>query len=227
MTENKIPKDEEPESDEKKTEGLPSGETGGESSLPAAPSPPSEMETLKQKIAELEKSVELYKDQFLRKAAEFENFKKRMESDYLNITRYANEDLIVELLPVIDDVSRSLKIGKGRREFGAFFKGVELIHSKLMKTLEAQGLKPIEALGKPFNVEYHEALMQMPKEDVPPHTVIEEVEKGYMLHNKVIRHAKVIVSGNSEDKSHKASDEVSEKKDEAKKSDENTGQETQ
>ncbi len=227
MTENKILKNEEPEPEEKKVEGLPSGETGGESLAPIPSSPPSELETLKQEIAELQKSVDLYKDQFLRKAAEFENFKKRMENDYLNITRYANEDLIVELLPVLDDLTRSLKIGKGRREFGAFFKGVELIHLKLMKTLEAQGLKPIEALGQPFNVDYHEALMQMAKENVPPHTVIEEVEKGYMLHDKVIRHAKVIVSGNSEDKSRQISDEISNKKDEARKSDENTGKETQ
>ncbi len=225
MTEDKIPKDEEPEREE--SEGLPKGEVPEEALLTPVSEPPSELETLRAKVPELEKSVELYKDQFLRKAAEFENFKKRMEIDHLNVTRYANEGLVFELLPVLDDLTRSLKIGKGRREFGSFYKGVELIHSKLLKTLEAQGLKPIEALGQEFDVDYHEALMQMAKENVPPHTVIEEIEKGYMLYDKVIRHSKVIVSGDSIDKSGGISNETSDKKDETKRSDENTGKETQ
>jgi molecular chaperone GrpE len=223
MAENNIPKDEELKKNEE-GEALPSEEPLEEALLPAPTEPPSEIEELKAKIAELEKSVELYKDQFLRKAAEFENFKRRMENEYLNITRFANETLITEILPVIDDLTRSLKAGKARREFGAFYKGVELIHSKLMKILEARGLKPIEALGEQFNVDYHEALMQVQKEDVPLHTVVEEVEKGYMLHDKVIRHSKVIVAGNSEDTTREA---PSEKKDETKGSDENPGKENQ
>jgi molecular chaperone GrpE len=141
------------------------------------------------------------------------------------MTSYANEALIADILPVIDDLARSLAAGKARREFGAFYKGVELIQAKLMKILEARGLKPIEALGQEFNVDYHEALMQMPKENVAPHTVIEEVEKGYMLHDKVIRHAKVIVAGNSEDTGRKTSSETTEKKDEVKGSDEKSEKE--
>jgi molecular chaperone GrpE len=223
MTENIVPKNEELE--KKGSEELPAAEVPEEALLPAPTEPPSEIESLKAKIAELEKSVELYKDQFLRKAAEFENFKKRMENEYLNITRFANEALITEILPVIDDLTRSLMAGKARREFGAFYKGVELIHSKLMKILEARGLKPIEALGQEFNVDYHEALMQMPKEKVAPHTVIEEVEKGYMLHDKVIRHAKVIVSGDSEETDRATLGESTEKKDEMKGRDEKPGKE--
>jgi molecular chaperone GrpE len=207
--------------------GVPSAELPEEALLPAPAEPPSEIDTLKAKIAELEKSVELYKDQFLRKAADFENFKKRMENEFINITSFANEALIAEILPVLDDLTRSLTAGKARREFGAFYKGVELIHSKLMKILEARGLKPIEALGKEFNVDYHEALMQMPKENVPAHTVIEEVEKGYTLHDKVIRHSKVIVAGNSEDSIREKDSETHEKKDEMKGNDEKSGKENQ
>jgi molecular chaperone GrpE len=225
MTENTVPKNEELE--KKKSEEFPSAEVPEEALLPAPTEPPSEIESLKAKIAELEKSVELYKDQFLRKAADFENFKKRTENDYLNMTSYANEALIADILPVIDDLARSLAAGKARREFGAFYKGVELIQAKLMKILEARGLKPIEALGQEFNVDYHEALMQMPKENVAPHTVIEEVEKGYMLHDKVIRHAKVIVAGNSEDTGRKTSSETTEKKDEVKGSDDKSEKENQ
>jgi molecular chaperone GrpE len=225
MEENNVPREEELGGEE--NEALPAAELPEEALLPAPTEPPSEIETLKARITELEKSLELYKDQLLRKAAEFENFKKRMENEYLNVTRFANEALITEILPVIDDLTRSLKAGKARRELGAFYKGVELIHSKLMKVLEARGLKPIEALGEQFDVEYHEALMQMPKENVAPHTVIEEVEKGYMLHDKVIRHSKVIVAGNSEDTTRKTPSEPFEKKDETKKGDENAGKENQ
>ncbi|MGA9365586.1 MAG: nucleotide exchange factor GrpE [Bacteroidota bacterium] len=225
MAENIAPKDEELE--KKESEELPSAEVPEEALLPAPTEPPSEIESLRARIAELEKSVELYKDQFLRKAADFENFKKRTENDYLNMTSYANEALIAEILPVIDDLTRSLTAGKARREFGAFYKGVELIHAKLMKILEARGLKPIEALGKEFNVDYHEALMQMPKENVAHHTVIEEIEKGYMLYDKVIRHAKVIVAGNSESTDGATSGETSEKKDETKGNDEKSEKENQ
>jgi molecular chaperone GrpE len=225
MTNHELPEDEELR--KKEIEELPAAEVPEEALLAAPAEPPSEIDTLKAKIAELEKSVELYKDQFLRKAAEFENYKKRMENDYLNITRFANETLITEILPIIDDLTRSLAAGKARREFGAFYKGVELIHSKLMKILEARGLKPIEAQGKEFDVDYHEALMQMPKENVPAHTVIEEVLKGYLLHDKVIRHAKVIVAGDSEDAAHEKSGEAVEKRDEVKGNDDKSGKENQ
>jgi molecular chaperone GrpE len=74
------------------------------------------------------------------------------------------------------------------------YKGIELIYAKFLKVLEAQGLKTMDVVGKEFNVDVHDALMQMPRADVPPHTVLEEVEKGYLLFDKVIRHAKVVVS---------------------------------
>jgi molecular chaperone GrpE len=74
---------------------------------------------------------------------------------------------------------------------------MELIYNKFRKILEAQGIKPIEALGKPFDPHLHEALLQMPRNDVPPHTVIEEVDKGYMLNDKVLRHSKVVVAADS------------------------------
>ena len=162
----------------------------------------SEIDILKEKIAELEKQSAQYKDQLLRKAAEFDNYRRRTEAEVLNFTKFASENVITQLLPVLDDLSRSLKSGKdqpdsgqaGKLESDPFYKGVELIFGKFLKILEAQGLKAMETVGKEFNVDYHDALMQIPKADVPPHTIIEEVEKGYLLFDKVIRHAKVIVS---------------------------------
>lgn len=145
-------------------------------------------------VEELQKQVDQYKDMLLRKAAEFDNYKRRIENETTNIVRFATESLIDDLLPVLDDFERSLKHSKESKESDALVKGVELIYLKLVKVLEGRGVKAFETVGKEFSVEYHDALMQMPKKDLPPHIVIEEVEKGYMLNDKVIRHAKVVVS---------------------------------
>jgi len=142
----------------------------------------------------LEKQLQQYKDLLLRKAAEFENYKKRVENESASIVKFANEELMTELLPTLDDLERSLKLSKDKKDFESFYKGVELIYQKMFSVLAAQGVKALETVGKEFNVDFHDALMQVPKSDVAPHTILEEVEKGYTLHDKVIRHAKVIVS---------------------------------
>jgi molecular chaperone GrpE len=146
------------------------------------------------KLAEAEKQVEYYKDLLLRKVADFDNFKKRVENDTATSLKFARVDIIQSLLPVVDDFERSLKLSKDRRESEAFAKGVELIYQKLVKFLDVQGVKEIESLGKEFDVHYHDALLQVPRNDVPPHVVIEVVEKGYSLDDRVLRHAKVVVS---------------------------------
>jgi molecular chaperone GrpE len=145
-------------------------------------------------LDEAKKQAEYYKDLFLRKAAEFENYKKRQENEAGLLTKFANEELIGEILPVLDDFERSMKMSKDRKDLENFYRGVELIYQKLVKILESEGIKPIETVGKPFDVHYHDALMQIPREDLPSFTILEEVEKGYTFHDKVIRHAKVIVS---------------------------------
>ncbi len=155
---------------------------------------PDELAALQARVEELQKSVDQYKDQFLRKAAEFENYKRRSETDFLNLIKNANESLVYSLLPILDDFVRSLKAGRESTDFESFYKGIELIYNKLLKTLEAQGLSSFDSLQQPFNVELHDALLQVPREDVPPHTVVEEVERGYRFNDKVLRHAKVVVS---------------------------------
>ena len=145
----------------------------------------------------LQKEVDVLKDQFLRKVAEFENYRKRTEKEFVGLILNAGEKYILELLPVIDDLERSLKAVKEPKETGtgeSFFLGVELIYNKLMKTLEAQGLQTMDPIGKEFDVNQHDALLQMETGEYPPHTVIDQHEKGYLLNGKVIRHAKVIVS---------------------------------
>ena len=162
-----------------------------------------EADQLRAQIAELEQNVIQLKDQLLRKAAEFENYKRRTENDFASMVRFSTEELITKLLPILDDFERSMKMNKSRGESGAnansadeagFFRGVELIFNKFKKLLETHGVKEMEVVGKPFDPAVHDALLQIPKNDVPPHTILEEVDKGYMLHDKVIRHARVIVS---------------------------------
>jgi molecular chaperone GrpE len=147
--------------------------------------------------AELEAQVEHYKDLLLRKAAEFENYKRRAENEAAMLVKYANEAVIADILPVLDDLERSLKLSRERKDFESFIKGLELIHQKIMKVLASRGVKALESVGQPFSVDLHDALMTVPREDVPPHTVVEEIEKGYMLHDRVIRHAKVVVSADA------------------------------
>jgi molecular chaperone GrpE len=154
----------------------------------------SELEIANEKISELESVVASHKDQLLRKAAEFENYKKRSEQNSINFAKYASENIILELLPIIDDLSRSLKSVKEKSENEPFYKGVELIFSKFNKILESQGVKVMESIGKEFNVDFHDVMMQIPRTDVAPHIIIDEIEKGYFLNDKVIRHAKVVVA---------------------------------
>jgi molecular chaperone GrpE len=168
------------------------------SANPEAPAPQASdaSRDVNQQLAEAEKQIEFYKDQLLRKVADFDNFKRRMEAESASLFRYAKADIIQELLPVVDDFERSLKLARDRRESEAFAKGVELIYQKLTRFLQAQGVKEIESLGKEFDVQYHDALLQVPRTDVPSHVVIEVVDKGYMLNDRVLRHAKVVVSTN-------------------------------
>lgn len=151
-------------------------------------------EELQKRIEELEKEVGEWKEKLLRKAAEFENYKRRTENDQLNLVTYAAESFIKKILPIVDDFERSLEHINDSNDYEKLKEGVQLIYNKLVKVLDEQGVKKIDAVGKPFDVEYHEALMQKADNSVPPHTVIEELEKGYLYKDKVIRHSKVVVS---------------------------------
>lgn len=169
-----------------------------------------ELEIKNKKIDELEKENLDYKDKLLRKAAEFENYKRRTEKDQLNLINYAAESFITKLLPVVDDFERSLEHINNAKDASSIGEGVKLVYEKLMKLLDEQGVKKIDSTGKPFDFNLHEAVSQQKNDSVPPHTVIYEVEKGYMYKDRVIRHAKVVVSEDGDEHSHvNNSDEIS------------------
>lgn len=161
----------------------------------AEPEEPSEQELVEpeDEFQLLRLELDEYKNLYLRKAAEFENFKKRKQQEFQALINSAGEALISDLLPVLDDFDRFLASGEEENNEG-LFEGARLIREKLWEALASRGLQPIESLDKPFDPELHEALMQEEREGVEPGIVLQEHQRGYRLGDRVLRHAKVVVS---------------------------------
>lgn len=148
-----------------------------------------EIDALKSENAEL-------KDKFLRLYSEFDNFRKRTNKEKVEFLKSANEELISNLLPVLDDFERAARALKDSKDStNTNLEGINLIQHKLFKTLESKGLKPMDlAIGQEFNSELHEAITQVPApSDDLKGKIIDTIEKGYYLNEKVIRFAKVII----------------------------------
>ena len=142
----------------------------------------------------LESEVADLKDKYLRLYSDFENYRKRTAKERLDLITTASEDILKELIPVVDDFERAFKANESQEDAVKVREGNQLIFHKLLKTLENRGLKPMENLiGKPFNPDTQEAITSIPSpnEDMKG-TVIDVVEKGYTLGEKVVRFAKVV-----------------------------------
>lgn len=136
-----------------------------------------------------------FADKILRLKADFENTRKRVEREKQDFVKFANEGIILELLNILDDLERTVSLAEAQKQDPeAFLKGVEMILAHLYEMLKEYGVKPLEARGKLFDPHYHEALMQVEDKELPEHTVMEELQKGYILNDRVIRTAKVKVS---------------------------------
>ncbi len=134
------------------------------------------------------------KEQLLRIAAEFDNYRKRTEREKTNLIEFANVELLTRLLPVLDDFSRSIEMNIDKGDKETLLEGIKLVHKSFLKILQDQGLKPMECEGQKFNPENHDALLQIEMDGMEPDTIIEEHVKGYILKDRVIRHAKVVVA---------------------------------
>ena len=133
-------------------------------------------------------------EKYLRLYAEFENYKKRTIKERMELVRNAAQETIVDLLPVLDDFDRAKKNAEDEDTEEYFSEGVELVYNKLYKVLKQKGLKPMETDGKEFDSELHEAISEIPApSDKMKGKIIDTVEKGYFLNDKIIRHAKVVV----------------------------------
>lgn len=148
-----------------------------------------------QKLKEEADKAKEHWERILRLQADFENTRKRLEKEKQDFFKFANEGLILELLNVLDDLERTIELAQSKhQDLPIFLKGVEMILAHLYELLKEYGVKPIEAEGKSFDPHYHEALMQIENKELPEHTIVEELQKGYLLNDKVIRTTKAKVS---------------------------------
>lgn len=133
-------------------------------------------------------------DKYLRLFAEFDNYKRRTQKERVELLQTAGKDVIVSLLPILDDFDRANKAAENAVDVAAIKEGVQLVHNKLKNLLVQKGLKDIESINTPFNTDLHEAITKVPapNEELKG-KVIDELEKGYTLNDKVIRFAKVVV----------------------------------
>ena len=159
-----------------------------------APQPElTETEQLRQQLAEALQSLEKEKKEYLFLMADFDNLRKRTLKEKAELLRNGAESAMKSLLPVVDDFERGLDSLKSATDADAVKLGMELIYTKFQKYLEQNGVKPIESTGSDFNDELHEAVALVPGNDELKGKVIDTMQKGYMINDKVLRHAKVAV----------------------------------
>jgi molecular chaperone GrpE len=148
-----------------------------------------------ERIQQLEEEVKESNDQLLRKAAEFENFRKRLARDKEESIRYANAALLSDVVPIIDDFERAIQSAADSKDFDAFHTGVSMIEKQMVSMLERNwGLKRFSANGEPFDPEKHEAIAVEETDQHDSEIVLEDYQKGYLLHDRVLRPAKVKVA---------------------------------
>ena len=159
------------------------------------------VEALQARIEELEAERDELNDKLLRKQADFQNFRRRMEREKDRLFAAGKKEVVLPMLDILDDFQRSVEAAKQLEEtqdaesaYDSLKSGVELVFQKFMDELGSLGVEPIEAEGEPFDESEHEAMMQRPAEDVDEGVVLDEIRKGYRMDDQVLRHSRVIVS---------------------------------
>jgi len=146
------------------------------------------------KEKELLEKVNEANDKYLRLYSEFDNYRKRTIKERIELSKTASEEVIIDLLPVLDDFERAIQSNEASEDCDAIKDGINLIYNKFKSTLEKKGLKPIEATGDEFDTDFHEAITQIPApSDDLKGKIVDEIEKGYQLGDKVIRFSKVVI----------------------------------
>jgi molecular chaperone GrpE len=145
-------------------------------------------------VSELQRQRDDYYERLLRKTAEFDNYRKRIERERQQVTESAAADLLVELLPLVDDLDRAAKADAGAQSVEAYRRGVELIHRQLLDVLRKRGVRPIDVVGADFDPHYHQAVAHEPVEGRRDGEVTEEFRRGYMLGDRLLRPAMVKVA---------------------------------
>jgi|SRR5579871_4418906 len=152
------------------------------------------LETLRTRLQTAEQKRDEYLDLAQRTRADFENYQKRMKRDLAEERRYAQMPLAGELLSAMDNLERATTAAEQAGEKGPLVQGVAMVHTQLLDILRRHGVTRIEAMGQPFDPNQHQAVMQQPSKEHPPMTVVQVLEPGYMIHERVLRPARVAVS---------------------------------
>ena len=151
-------------------------------------------ESIESRLESTEKAAEESYDRFLRVSADFENFKRRSARELADFRKYANETLIRQLLPVVDNLERAIASTVAKDDGKSFVEGVGLTLKEILKVFEKFVVRPIDAIGKPFDPTFHQAVMQEETDDQPENTIVEELQKGYTIHDRLLRPTMVVVS---------------------------------
>ncbi|MFP4039803.1 MAG: nucleotide exchange factor GrpE [Desulfosudaceae bacterium] len=169
-----------------------SGKTGPEK---AAQTPDDTIALLEEEVAALIKEKDDFKERFYRVSAEFDNYKKRIDRQWSDFKKYSHETLVKELLTVVDNLERAVEAaGKGNESDNGLVEGVKITLAEIFKIFERFGITALEAKGEKFDPVYHQAVSTQPAEDVAENTVLEELQKGYLIHDRLLRPAMVVVS---------------------------------
>jgi molecular chaperone GrpE len=156
--------------------------------------PDEEIRRLREALEAQTLLAEEHRDRYLRAAAEFDNARKRAAREREEYTRYANESLLRELLPVLDNFERALQSARNEPAAAAVTAGVELIQRELLRVLEKFGVTSFTSVGQPFDPERHEAIARVPAQEQPEGTVVDETARGYLLNGRILRPAMVTVA---------------------------------
>ncbi|WP_411343228.1 nucleotide exchange factor GrpE [Paenibacillus sp. WLX1005] len=176
-------------------ENVESTETTEQDNTSEAAETPIEEVVSRAELERLQAQADDQTQRLLRAQADFDNFRRRTQKEKEDLAKYASAGLITELIPVIDNFERAMATKPDSPELESFNKGVDMIFRQLSDVLKNTGLTPMESVGQPFNPEFHQAVMQVESDEHEEGTVVEELQKGYILKDKVIRPAMVKVSG--------------------------------
>jgi molecular chaperone GrpE len=167
---------------------------GGTGSKKSKGARKSEIEKLKEELKEKDKTIEEYLSQLKYLQADFENYKKAVDREKEHVVKCATDDIILKLLDIYENLERAVEGERDAKVKGPLFEGLEIVYNQMKCMLEAEGLKPIEAVGEKLDPFKHEAIMQEENNDAEEGVVLEELQRGYMLKDRVIRYSKVKVS---------------------------------
>jgi molecular chaperone GrpE len=176
-------------------EPQPETKASEESTAPElTPEMPGDLAEWQNKLQEKTQEAEENYARLLRLAADMENLKKRQERERADLLQFANENLIKELLPVVDNLELALEHGQQLEAPASFLEGIEMVHQGFLKALERFGVTPLVSVGQPFDPAFHNAVMQEENPEVPDCSITKELQKGYLMHQRLLRPAMVVVA---------------------------------